>query len=407
MRETRLTTLEALPRMLQTIASLRGAPARRRRRSGHGARSTLVDRGGGSRPGSSPRSSASSSSPTGSDSNAAPIVIGISLSPHGDFSDPSPAAKQGLRALGRHGQRERRRQRPPREAQDRGRREQPEPGRDELPEPDHADKVDLVVGPFSTLLTGPAAQWRTATATRSSSRPAAARDLRAHSTTSSSCSRPPSTAATVRRTTSSRCRRPTGPRPPPTPSSTTPSRRRSPTACRSSSRPWASRPSTRRSTRRRPATSRRWSRRWWRRSPTCRGRHAVRGRLQPGQGAGAAQLQPQVPVPLERRELARRVPEQGGQEQRRRHLQLRRLVPDLEGQRQPRVRRRLHQEVRLHRARHRLDVGRGVRRRAADPGVAKKTGTVDNQTIINGSTAAPGRAWRATSRGTPTGPAGK
>ena len=46
-------------------------------------------------------------------------------------------------------------------------------------------------------------------------------------------------------------------------------------------------------------------------------RHAVRRRLRAGQGDGPAEVQPEVPVPLERRELADRVPEQGRRRQRR------------------------------------------------------------------------------------------
>ncbi len=59
----------------------------------------------------------------------------------------------------------------------------------------------------------------------------------------------------------------------------------------------------------RPDADRREGRR--RQARHGRRRHAVRGRLRPGQGDGPAEVQPEVPVPLERRQLADRVPEQG------------------------------------------------------------------------------------------------
>ncbi len=50
-----------------------------------------------------------------------------------------------------------------------------------------------------------------------------------------------------------------------------------------------------------------------------------RGRVRSGEGARTGELQPEVPLLRQRRQLADRVPEQGRQEQRQRHLQLQRL----------------------------------------------------------------------------------
>ena len=80
-------------------------------------------------------------------------------------------------------------------------------------------------------------------------------------------------------------------------------------------------------------------------------------------GDGAAGLQPEVPVPVQRRQLAGGVPEQGGRQQRERHLQLRRLVP--------RTRRRPETSAFIKAylakyggtAEHRLRLGRGLRGR--------------------------------------------
>ena len=64
-------------------------------------------------------------------------------------------------------------------------------------------------------------------------------------------------------------------------------------------------------------------------------RHAERGRVRTGQEPGAAEVQPQVHVHVQRRQLAAGVPEQGRRQQHDRHHVGRRLVPgvDQPGQR--------------------------------------------------------------------------
>ena len=65
-----------------------------------------------------------------------------------------------------------------------------------------------------------------------------------------------------------------------------------------------------------------------------RRRHPKRGRLRPGEKPGAAEVQPEVHVPVQRRELPAGVSEQGRRRQYRRHHVGCGLVSGLEGQRQ-------------------------------------------------------------------------
>ena len=339
-----------------------------------------------------------------------PLVIGISLSLTGDFADPGKAAKKRLRAVGRRGQRAR--------AASSAARSQLKIV-DDTSSPNQVvtnyqnlinrDKVDLVFGPFSTPAHRPGRRRSpTATATRSSSRPAAARRCSRRTSTTSSSSQPAPVVELRRRrspTSSSRCPPAERPKTAAYPSSTTRSPRRSPSASAQQfeaagiktvyktvypaetpdltpimAKVAAAKPDMRRR------------------------RHAERRRLRAGQGHGPAEVQPEVPVHVQRRELAGGVPGQG-----------RRAAtstascragdwfPDSKRAGQRRLHRRLHQEVRRHRGHDRLDIGRGLRRR---PGARGGRGQ-DRQgrQRDDHQDAAPGHladASRATSAGTPT-----
>ena len=100
----------------------------------------------------------SSSSSGGSSGSGKPIVIGISLSQSGDFSDPG-APRRRATSCG------------PTRSTSRAAcsaarsklkivddASEPESGRHQLPDLITKDKVDLVFGPFSTLLTAPSAR---------------------------------------------------------------------------------------------------------------------------------------------------------------------------------------------------------------------------------------------------------
>ena len=65
----------------------------------------------------------------------------------------------------------------------------------------------------------------------------------------------------------------------------------------------------------------------------ARQRHPERGRLRPGQEPGAAEVQPEVHVHVQRRQLAARVPQQGGRGQHHGHHVRRRLVPGFDRRR--------------------------------------------------------------------------
>ena len=283
-----------------------------------------------------------------------PLVIGISLSLTGDFSDPGKAAKKGYQLwadsvnakggiLGRQVELK---------------------IVDDASSPNQVitnyenlitkDKVDLV----SRAILHPAERprrhrWPIATTTRSSSPPAADPTCSTRSCRNVFFVQPaPSlNCGSPSWTSSCPCRPISGPRPRPTRRSTTPSRLRSPTRCGRSSRRWASRPSTSKIY---PAET--------------AGSHADRagdGRDEPGHG----RRRHPVRVTRTRRSRpwcsrsstrsscswptvrARRwsSPTKVGASQHGGHLQLRRLVPELHAERQPRVRRRLHREVRRRR----------------------------------------------------------
>ncbi len=132
----------------------------------------------------------SSSSSGGSSGTTKPLVVGISLSSSGDFSDPGHAAALGYKLWA-----------------DQVNKEGGILGRqvqlkivDDASSPNQVvtnyqtlitrDKVDLVFGPFSTLRPHPPRGWRRGTATHSRSRREAARWCSSRSSaTSSSYSR--------------------------------------------------------------------------------------------------------------------------------------------------------------------------------------------------------------------------
>ena len=200
------------------------------------------------------------------------------------------------------GEQARRRARPHGQAQDRRRHEQPGPGRDELPEPDLARQVRPRVRPFSTLLTAPAARvafrYHYAFVEPAGGGPAVFAE---HLGNVFFVQPAPSLERRRVREYILRCRRRSARRPRRTRRSTTRSRRRSPTHARQFEKA-ASRPSSRRSTPRdrRPHADRREG---------CRGearhgrrRHAVGRCVRAGQGHDPAEVQPALPVPLERRD---------------------------------------------------------------------------------------------------------
>ena len=288
--------------------------------------------------------------------HAGPIKIGISLSLSGDFSDSGKAAKRGYELWAEHRQRPRRHPRPAGRAEVRRRRVEPDAGRHELPEPDHARQRRPRLRPVLDAADARRPPGRrTATATRSSSRPAAAPpSSRRSSTTSSSRSpRRPSTTRTSSPTTSSRCRRRSGRRPRPTPRSTTRSRRRSPTASRQLLEAAGDQDGLQDDL-----------------PVRVDGHDADRAEDDRGQKpdliVGGTQnsdayaivkaliqlkYEPEVPLPLERPERPGRVPVEGRREERERHLLLGRLVPGREVARQRRVRQGVREEVRRRAAR--------------------------------------------------------
>ena len=177
-------------------------------------------------------SATTSKSSGGAQTKGKPLVVGISLSFSGDFSDPGRAAELGYKlwadrsTAGRH-------PRAQGAAQDRGRRLEPQPGGHELPDADPARQGRPRVRAVLDAAHAPRPpRSRTATATRSPSPRAAARRLpgEARQRLLRAAGAGRQLRRPVRRVHPVAARRASGRRPPPTPSSTTRSPRRSPSA---------------------------------------------------------------------------------------------------------------------------------------------------------------------------------
>ena len=236
------------------------------------------------------------------------------------------------------------------QAEDRRRRVEPQPGGHQLPDLINRDKVDLTFGPFSTLLTAPAAavanRYGYAFPEPAGGGPAVFKEKLGNvffvqPAPVVNCGDP------FVNWPRSRCRPTSARRPPPIRRSTTPSPRRSSIARAPSSRPMGSRPSSRPSIRPRPRTSRPSSRSTSPRSPTSSSRARsptdayaqVKAMVQLKYSPKYLFLSNGANSPTE-------FPTKVGEGQHERDLLLRRLVrrPEVVGQRA--VRRRLPDEVR-------------------------------------------------------------